>query len=206
MTNWSLQDHIQCGKEIHRIHSLHSWYVDEFHRKKARLNRKKFKINDVNDDSFYKKHLFYKRKQLTSWYFFRSAMDGLMFKCFANDTECTTDIYYGTSRYTKHVGKCFSDQPTMSQSDKRIILSHNKDYVVLMKKCIQELEFRKYIHCDLNKMKKWCRHIESLDRWNTLRKYVKHIHHKQIVMYWFEISQRQHLSQMIQSDYSSLIN
>ena len=164
--NWSLQDHIRCGQELQRACSLHGWYVDEFHRKKTTKKRTKYHANDKSDDYFYKKHLFYNKKILTSFHTFpstfRSAMEEIMFTRFSKEIDCTFDIYCGTD--VEHSGNPLSDRSTLSQNDKIIILLYNIEYVALMQKCIKEIELCLPKHCDLKRMKKWCRHVESLDK------------------------------------------
>ena len=205
--NWSLQDHIRCGEDIRRVFSLHGWYIDEFHKKKTTKKITKYYANDKSDDRFYKKHLFYKKNMLTSFHTFptafRYAMEEIMFICFSKEIDCTFDIYRGTD--IEYSGNPLSDQSTLSRNDKRIILLYNIKYVALMQKCIKQIELCLPKHCDLIKMKKWCRHVESLDKWNVVRKLVKRIRHKQLVMYWFEISQQKHLTQIIQEDFDSMM-
>ena len=199
MTCWSIEDHLQCGKDIQRIWSMHSWYIQDFHRKKCTY-KMKYKPNDKADGCFYAKYLFYKKRGMTSMSTFPSefkcAMDSLMYEQFINHPDCTNDVYYGAVGLIKYTGTPFSKQPNLSQEDKRIILAFNKEYILLMQKCIKEIEIQRPRYSSLKKMKKWCTHVESLDRWNVLRIYwndlVKQIRHKQIVWYWFEISQRQH--------------
>lgn len=209
MIEWSIEDHVRCGKDIQRIWSLHSWYIREFHQKKCKY-KLRYKVNNKRDGRFYSRHLFYKKRGMSSMSTFpscfKSAMEGLMYDRFQDDPLCTINIYYGAVGRIEHVGELFSTQPTLSQRDKRIVLSFNREYVSLMQKCIKEIEFRVPKHCDLNKMKKWCRHVESLDRWNLLRKHVRSTYcHKHVAFYWFEISQRKHLSQMIAEDYHHLM-
>jgi hypothetical protein len=168
-TEWTLQEHQQCGKDIHTWYKLIEFYIDEMHQKK--MHRKtahgRYHSNDEEIERTYSMCLFYKRKQRSSFDDFPSAFKSELEDCMYRDYDgkdgCTTQVYYNQSGkgLTPSDGPDptpLDSKPYLTDEDHAKLRSLNLKYVAFMDKCIAHAKRhakRRRNHSEFNKMKRF---------------------------------------------------
>jgi len=167
---WSTQAYIENARAITRICASQDWYFHEILAKKVGKKGTVSTFNSQQDCDFFETFFCYKRKLQCAespWNvfpsLFRLEMENAMFKDHP-DNECVKDTTYfcdSGDGWTLHHLPPLSDQPILTDDDRRIIKMLNVEYVELMKRCVKKAKATsppRYIV----KMEKWSRRVERL--------------------------------------------
>lgn len=127
-------DYLQKSILFRVIPEIRSKLIDECHKKKATLLRKKYRMNLSTDQDIYNRYLFYNKKRITSMDQEQSEprcfLDSCMFKKL-NTKNMTNeqvwllcDIFYSTNKFVipdYNVNISLSDNPVLTPDDIELI-------------------------------------------------------------------------------------
>ena len=169
LTEWTLQDHQTCGKDIHAWQNLFDFYIEEVHKKKMHKKKRtgRFHPNSPEVDVAYRKYLFHNKKSRTSFDDFPCSFKCELEDCMYRDHEgkegCTTNVYYNQSGDDLKPSKGpdvtpLDPDPNMTDADLETLKHLNVEYVEFMDKCITLAlchAKRRKDHSEFKKMRKF---------------------------------------------------
>ena len=168
-TEWTLQDHQTCGKDIRTWFKLIDFYIEEVHKKKMFQMKRtgRFYPNSPEVESAYRKYLFHNKKRRTSFddfpCAFKCELEDCMYRDHKDKEDCTINVYYNLSVDDLKPSEGpdltpLDPDPNMTDADHATLKNLNVEYVAFMDKCIAFAKHhakRRKDHSEFKKMKKF---------------------------------------------------
>ena len=143
----SLQDHVTCAEDIYIV--SRQLLCSDFLNKKYNKMGQKYEPRTKEDKVIYENQVCYGLPVLSGTEFFpcsfQSDMEDLMCHHHEDDPKCSLSNYYSVKdridlEQVKQDMDLLSDEPTLTQKDKEIIMAYNRKYYALMTYCLEHLE------------------------------------------------------------------